>query len=83
VLTEENLDRIEARLEHKPQKSMRCFVQEIDMTVSSAAIAMKLFKLRPYKATVIHALQPHDPANRIDKNSTEEPRCQRRLNKKI
>jgi hypothetical protein len=33
---------------------------------SSAAKATKLLKLWPYKAAVVHALQPHDSASKIN-----------------
>jgi hypothetical protein len=36
------------------------------MSKSSAAIATKLLQLRPYKAILVHASQPRDPANRIE-----------------
>jgi hypothetical protein len=65
VLTEE-LDEIGAMLEHTPMKSQRRLAQETTISKSSAAKAMKLLKLRLYKATVVHALQPRDPASRIN-----------------
>jgi hypothetical protein len=49
VLTEENLDEIGARLEHTPLKSCTRD-QHLEIT---AAKAMKLLELRPYKATVV------------------------------
>jgi hypothetical protein len=32
----------------------------------SAWTATKLLKLKPFKTTVVHELQPHDPANRVN-----------------
>jgi hypothetical protein len=65
VLTEEKLDDREARLEHAPSKSLKCLAQETGGSKSSARMATQLLKLRPYKTTVIHALQPRDPASRV------------------
>lgn len=42
---------------------MRYFAQETGVSKLSAALAMKLLKLWPQKATVIHALQPCDSAS--------------------
>jgi hypothetical protein len=33
---------------------------------SNARTATQLLKLRPYKTIVIHALQPHNPASRVN-----------------
>jgi hypothetical protein len=66
VLSEEKLYKIRAGLEQTPQKSLRRLVQETDISKSSAAKAMKLLKLLPCRATVVHALQPRDPASRIN-----------------
>jgi hypothetical protein len=60
VLTKEKLDEIKARLEHTPQKSLRHLAEETGISKSSAAKATKLLKLKPYKVTVVHALQPQD-----------------------
>jgi hypothetical protein len=57
VLTKEKLDEIKARLEHTPQKSLRHLAEETGISKSSAAKATKLLKLKPYKATVVRALQ--------------------------
>jgi hypothetical protein len=35
-------------------------VQETTISKLSAAKVVNLFKLWPYKVTVVHALQPHD-----------------------
>jgi hypothetical protein len=35
------------------------------MLKSNARRATQLLKLRPYKTTVIHALQPRNPASRV------------------
>jgi hypothetical protein len=46
---------------------MRRLTQETDgIWKSSAAKAMKLLKLRPCKATVVHVLQPRDLGSRIN-----------------
>jgi hypothetical protein len=66
VLTEEKLDGTGAGLEHTPQKSLRRLAQETGISKSSRAKATKLLQLRPYKATVVHALQPRDSANKIN-----------------
>jgi hypothetical protein len=65
VLTEEKLDDIRARLEHTPRKSPNCPAQESWVSKSSARTATQLLKFRPYKTTVFHALEPHDPANGV------------------
>jgi hypothetical protein len=54
-----------ARLEHTPRKSVKRLAQETGVSKSSARTATQLLKLRPYKTTVIHALQPHYPASRV------------------
>jgi hypothetical protein len=53
-------------LEHTSQKSLRRLAQETSISKSSAAEATKLLKLRQYKATVVHVLQPCVPASRIN-----------------
>jgi hypothetical protein len=65
VLTEEKLDDIGAKLEHTPSISLKCLAQETGVSKSSAGMATQLLKLRPYKTTVIHALQPRDTASRV------------------
>jgi thioesterase domain-containing protein len=64
VLTEK-LDDIGARLQHTTKKSLKRLAQETGVSNSSAGRATQLLKLRPYKTTVIHALQPRDPASRV------------------
>jgi hypothetical protein len=59
------LDDIAARIEHTPRKSLKSLTQETGVSKSSARRAKKLLKLRPYKTTVIHALQPHDAASSV------------------
>jgi hypothetical protein len=61
VLTEEKLDDIWARLEHK---SLKRLAEETGVSESSARMAIQLPKLRRYK-TVIHALQPRDSASSV------------------
>jgi hypothetical protein len=65
VLTEDKLDGIGAKLDHTPWKSLICLSQETEASNSSAWRVTKLLKLRPYKTTVIHVLQPCDPAIRV------------------
>jgi hypothetical protein len=65
VLTEEKLDDIGTRLEHTPRKSLKRLAQEANVSNSSARRATQLLKLRPYKTTLIHALQSRDPASRV------------------
>jgi hypothetical protein len=45
---------------------MRRLAQETSISKSSAAKVMRLLELQPYKATVVHALQPRDPASSIN-----------------
>ncbi|KAJ4436212.1 hypothetical protein ANN_18842 [Periplaneta americana] len=63
VLTEEKLDEVGARLEDSPRKSLRRrrLAQEVNISKTSAFVATKLLKLKPYRVTVVHALQPQDP----------------------
>jgi hypothetical protein len=65
VLTEEKLYDIGARLEHTPRKSLKRLAQETGVSKYSARTATQLLKLRLYKTTVIHALQPRDPASGV------------------
>jgi response regulator of citrate/malate metabolism len=62
VLTEEKLDEIGARLEHRPRKSLKCLAQETGVSKSSARRSTQFLKLKRYKTTVIHTLQPRNPA---------------------
>jgi hypothetical protein len=64
VLTEK-LDEIGARDESTPRKSLKFLVQETGVSKSNARRATQLLKLRPYKATAIHVLQPRDPTSRV------------------
>jgi hypothetical protein len=57
---------MEARLEHTPQKPLRCLAQETSILKLSAAKVMKMLKLLPYTATIVHALKPRGLANRIN-----------------
>jgi hypothetical protein len=54
-----------ARHKHTPRKSMKHLAQGTGMSKSSANAATQLLKLRPYKTTVIHALQPHNSVSRV------------------
>jgi hypothetical protein len=63
VLTEK-LDDTGAILEHTPRKSMKCLAKETGVSKSSARMTTQPLKLGHY-ITVIHALQPHDWANRV------------------
>jgi hypothetical protein len=81
---EETFDERAARLEHTPQKSLRRLAQDTGISKSSAAVATNLLKLRPDKATVVHALQPHDPARRTDGQDLQnEPPRRRRVKRNI
>jgi hypothetical protein len=46
VLSEEKLDEIDARLEHSPQKPLRCPAQETGVSESSPQTTTKLMKLK-------------------------------------
>jgi hypothetical protein len=61
----EKLDDIGARLEHKLRKSLKHLAKETGVSASSARAATQLLKLRPYKTTVIHALQPRDLGSKV------------------
>jgi hypothetical protein len=65
VLTEEKLDDIGARLENTPRKSLKHLAPETRVSKSSARTATQLLKLRLYKTTVIHALQPRSSVSRV------------------
>ena len=65
VLTEEKLDEIGERLEHTPTKSLRRLGQEARISKSSAWRATKMLKLKPYKVTIVHELQPRDHEMRV------------------
>jgi hypothetical protein len=65
VLTEEKVDDIGARLEHAPRESLKRLAQETGASKFSARMATQLLKLRPYKTTVIHALQLRNPIHRV------------------
>jgi hypothetical protein len=54
-----------ARLEHTPRKSLKRLAQETGVSESSVRMGTQLLKLRPYKRTVIHNLQPRDSASRV------------------
>jgi hypothetical protein len=53
-------------LEYTPQNSLRRFAQGTGISKSSAAFTSKLLKLRPHKATVVHALQLRYATSRIN-----------------
>jgi hypothetical protein len=65
VLTEEKQDDVGTRLEHTPRKSLKRLAQETGVSKSRARTATQLLKLRPYKTTVLHALQSRPPASRV------------------
>jgi transposase len=65
LLTEEKLDDIGARFEHTPRKSLKRLAQEAGVSEYSTRTAKQLLKLRPYRTTVIHDLQPRDPSSRV------------------
>jgi hypothetical protein len=51
VLTEETLDKIGARLEHSPRKSLARLAQQAQVSKTTAWRETKNFHLRPYKIT--------------------------------
>jgi hypothetical protein len=65
MLTEEKLHDIGTRLEHTPRKSLG-LAQLTGVSKFSARRATYLLKLRSYETIVIHALQPRDPASRVN-----------------
>jgi hypothetical protein len=65
VPTEKKLDDTGARFEHTPRKSLKCLAQETGASKSSTRMITQLVKLSPYKTTIIHALQPRNPASRV------------------
>jgi hypothetical protein len=65
VLTEGKLDDIGARLEHTPGKSLKQLAQETGVSKSSGRSTTQLLKYIPYKTTVIHSLEPCNPAIRV------------------
>jgi hypothetical protein len=65
MLTEEKLNDIGARPEHTPRKSLKHLAPETRVPKSSARMATKFLKFRPYKTTVIQALQLHNPPSRV------------------
>jgi hypothetical protein len=66
VLTEEKLHDTGARLEHTPRKSLNRPAQETGVSKCGARAETQLMKLRSYKPTLIHALQPRDTASRVN-----------------
>jgi hypothetical protein len=52
-------------IEHTPRKSVKHLAQETGASKSSARRTTHLLKLRPYKTTVIDALQLLDPVSRV------------------
>jgi hypothetical protein len=64
VLTEKKLDDTGARLVHL-EKSLKHLDQETGMLKPSARRATQFLKLKPYKTTVIHVLQLHNPTSRV------------------
>jgi hypothetical protein len=66
VLTEEKLDDIEARFDYTSRKSLKRLAQVTGVSKSSARRSTQLLKLRPYKTTVMHALQLRDPPSRVN-----------------
>lgn len=65
MLTEEKWNDIETRLEHTQRKLLKRLAPKTGMSKSSAKTTTQWPKLRPYKATVIRALQLHNPAKRV------------------
>jgi hypothetical protein len=65
VLTEKKLDDRGARFEHTSRKSLKRLAQETGVLKSSARTATQFLKLKPYKTTEIHALQPWNSTSRV------------------
>jgi predicted glutamine amidotransferase len=66
VLNEDKLFEIRARLvAYTYNRNHRHLARQTDISKSSIAIATKLLRLWPYKATVVHALQSRDPSNNL------------------
>jgi hypothetical protein len=65
VLTEEKLDASGARREHFSQKFLRHPAHVPVVSESSMQTASRLLK-ETIKMTVVHELQSHDPANRVN-----------------
>jgi hypothetical protein len=65
VFVKERLDDVGTTLEHIPRKSVKYLAQKSAVSKSSARRATQLLKIRPYKTTAIHALQPCDPVNKV------------------
>jgi hypothetical protein len=51
--------------EYTPRKALKRLDKETGVSKSSARTATQLLKRRPYKTTIIHALQPRDSASRV------------------
>jgi hypothetical protein len=69
----EKLNVTGARLERTPRKSRKHLAQETEVSKSSGARrTTQLLKLRPYKTTAIHTLQPRDPSSRVHFYSLSE-----------
>ncbi|KAJ4434323.1 hypothetical protein ANN_22880 [Periplaneta americana] len=86
VLTEEKLDEVGTRLEQSPRKSLRHLAQEVNISKTSAFMATKLLELKPYRVTVVRALQPQDPdamkgfltsllVYLVARSTTADPQC--------
>jgi hypothetical protein len=59
------VDDIGASLIQTTRKSLKHLVQETGVSKSRAIMAVQLLKLRPYEPTVIHTLQPRNPASKV------------------
>jgi hypothetical protein len=56
---------LRTRFEHRLTKLQKCLAQETGVSKLSARRATQAQKLRPYKTTVIPALQQHDTASNL------------------
>jgi len=57
------LDEVIARLEHTPQKSD---TSHRGLWFQDTQTGTQFMKLKPFKATVVHELQPCDPTDRVN-----------------
>jgi hypothetical protein len=63
-LTEETLDKIGARLEHSPRKSLAWLAQQAQVSKTTAWRATKNLHLRPYKITQVQVIEEGDYGRR-------------------
>jgi len=61
LFTEQRLDWIEAGLDHCPRKSVRRLAQKTGISKLPARTNTEFLKLKQFKTTAVHELQPCDP----------------------